>query len=156
MSSAAAFRIAALVRDLSLLPHPEGGRYARVHTSALMVQHAQTLRPACTAIRFLLAQGEVSNWHRIDADETWQWEEGGALELLGFDPQHGLQRYRLDASERGGMPSVVIAAGTWQAARPLADYCLVRCVVAPGFLWERFELLADTDPLATHLPKLAD
>ncbi|MBD7920420.1 cupin domain-containing protein [Xanthomonas bonasiae] len=155
MSTKSSTRIATLVRDLSLLPHPEGGRYARVHTSALQVQHEGITRPACTAIRFLLVRGECSDWHRIDADETWQWEEGGALELLSFDPQHGLQRYRMDASERGGLPSVVIPAGSWQAARPLDDYSLVRCVVAPGFLWERFQLLPVTDPLAAYLPKLS-
>jgi uncharacterized protein len=155
MSTKSSTRIAALLREFSLLPHPEGGRYARVHTSALQVQHDGVMRPACTAIRFLLVRGECSDWHRIDADETWQWEEGGALELLSFDPQLGLQRHRLDASGRGGLASVVIPAGSWQAARPLHDYTLVRCAVAPGFLWERFELLPATDPLAGYLPKLA-
>jgi predicted cupin superfamily sugar epimerase len=154
MSTKSSTRIAALIRDFSLLPHPEGGRYARVHTSALEVQHQGIMRPACTAIRFLLECGQVSAWHRIDADETWLWEEGGALELLSFDPQHGLQRYRLDAGGRGGLTSAVIPAGSWQAARPLDDYTLVRCVVSPGFLWERFELLPATDPLADYLPRL--
>ncbi|UYB53925.1 cupin domain-containing protein [Xanthomonas sp. AM6] len=155
MATASSSRIQALLHELSLQPHPEGGHYVRVHTSTLQVQHEGATRPACTAIRFLLARGEHSDWHRIDADETWQWEEGGALELLSFDPQHGLQRQRLDASERGGVPAVVIPAGRWQAARPLDDYCLVRCVVAPGFLWERFELLSAADPLAADLPVLA-
>lgn len=155
MPSVAA-RIATLLRELSLLPHPEGGRYARVHTSALLVQHGERERPACTAIRLLLEHGEISHWHRIDADVTWHWEEGSVLELLSFDPHYGLQRYQLDSSVRGGMPSVVIPAGTWQAARPLGRYCLLGCMVAPGFLWETFELLAASDPLAAHLPKLAD
>ncbi|MFC6838904.1 cupin domain-containing protein [Xanthomonas theicola] len=150
MATASASRIETLLRDLSLLPHPEGGRYARVHLRAAGMPRGHHA-PGLHRVRFLLARGESSDWHRIDADVTWQWEEGGALELLSFDPQHGLQRYRMDASERGGVPAVV----TCQAARPLDDGSLVRCVVAPGFfLWGCFELLSAADPLAAYLPSL--
>ncbi|MBN6151157.1 cupin domain-containing protein [Xanthomonas sp. AmX2] len=154
MSDHSAQRIADLQRDLALLPHPEGGHYVRVHTSAVEVVHAGVARAAGTAIRFLLLRGECSAWHRIDADETWHWEEGDALELLSFDAQQGLRRQRLDASARGGAAALVIPAGTWQAARPLGDYSLVRCDVAPGFVWDGFELLNDTHPLAKQLPPL--
>ena len=30
---------------------------------------------------FLLAAGERSHWHRLDADEVWQWSAGDDLEL---------------------------------------------------------------------------
>ncbi len=34
----------------------------------------------------------------------------------------------------------VVPAGAWQAARPLGDYALVSCIVAPGFDFAGFEL----------------
>jgi len=48
----------------------------------------------------------------------------------------------------------VVPAGAWQAARPLGTYALATCVVAPGFEYEGFELLAEDDPLAAHLEGL--
>ena len=38
-------------------------------------------RAASTAIYFLLAAGQVSRWHRVDAAEVWHWYGGAALEL---------------------------------------------------------------------------
>ena len=38
-------------------------------------------RPAASAILYLLAAGERSHWHRVDADEVWQLSAGDALEL---------------------------------------------------------------------------
>ena len=38
-------------------------------------------RPAASAILYLLAAGERSHWHRVDAAEIWQWSAGEALEL---------------------------------------------------------------------------
>jgi len=34
----------------------------------------------------------------------------------------------------------VVPAHAWQAARSLGDWTLVGCTVAPGFLFDRFEL----------------
>ncbi len=36
----------------------------------------------------------------------------------------------------------VVPAGMWQAARPLGDYALVGCTVAPGFEFADFSLLS--------------
>jgi predicted cupin superfamily sugar epimerase len=33
-----------------------------------------------------------------------------------------------------------VPAGAWQAAETLGAWTLVSCVVAPGFVFERFEL----------------
>jgi len=42
----------------------------------------------------------------------------------------------LDANNRAH----VIPAGAWQSARPLGEYALVGCTVAPGFEWDDFAL----------------
>ncbi|MBV6797335.1 cupin domain-containing protein [Xanthomonas euvesicatoria] len=145
---------AALIRSLDLAPHPEGGHYRRVHASARQVTDNGQTRPAMTAIRFLLSAGECSAWHRVDAEETWHWQLGDALELLTYDTcTEQVQRVVVDAAERGE-PMHVVPAGCWQAARSLGDFTLVGCTVSPGFVWEGFALLDKASPLAARLATL--
>ncbi|MBB4131910.1 MULTISPECIES: cupin domain-containing protein [unclassified Xanthomonas] len=145
---------AALIRSLDLAPHPEGGHFRRVYASARQVADNGQARPALTAIRFLLNAGERSAWHRVDAEESWHWQQGDALELLIYDEAIGqLQRVVLDAAERGE-PMQVVPAGCWQAARSLGHFTLVGCTVSPGFVWEGFSLLDAASPLAAHLATL--
>jgi len=109
-------------------------------------------RGAATAILFLLAAGERSLWHRVDAVEVWLWHAGAPLRLalsadgvaetahvLGPDcsgsaPQVGV------GSQVGVGPQAVVPAGCWQAAESLGAWTLVSCVVAPGFRFSGFEL----------------
>ncbi|MBB4707345.1 hypothetical protein XarbCFBP8130_00860 [Xanthomonas arboricola] len=145
---------ASLIRSLELAPHPEGGHFRRVYASARQVSEGDQPRPALTAIRFLLAAGESSAWHRVDAEEVWHWQQGDALELSIYDEASGqLQRLILDAAERGE-PMHVVSAGCWQAARSLGDFTLVGCTVSPGFVWEGFALLDGASLLAAHLASL--
>jgi predicted cupin superfamily sugar epimerase len=129
-------------------PHPEGGHYRRVYESA----QCSGDRPALTGIVFLLAQGECSRWHRVDADECWHWQQGGEVELLTWDASTAtLQRQRVGPYAVGSEPMRVVPAGVWQAARVVGDYCLVACTVSPGFVWQGFAMLDDTAALATQL-----
>jgi predicted cupin superfamily sugar epimerase len=49
--------------------------------------------------------------------------------------------HRLGVDVRDGEePQVVVPAGAWQAARPLGDWTLVGCIVAPAFSFDGFEL----------------
>ena len=56
-----------VIRLLELKPHPEGGHFRETFRDARTVAGG---RAASTAIYFLLARGERSHWHRIDAVET--------------------------------------------------------------------------------------
>ncbi|MBS0584286.1 MAG: cupin domain-containing protein [Proteobacteria bacterium] len=137
-------RAAELIETLRLEAHPEGGRYRRVYTSTTQLFHNGAMRPAMTAIHYLLCAGEISRWHRIDADEIWQHHEGDPIELMLFDAATGaFERRRLGRSEAATdtRPLVGVPAGVWQAARPLGDYALVGCSVAPGFDFAGFALL---------------
>ncbi|WP_345776289.1 cupin domain-containing protein [Luteimonas salinisoli] len=151
---ASAVDTAELIRSLGLQPHPEGGHYRRVYTSAAGAGDPQGGRPALSAIRYLLAAGQRSLWHRIDAEEVWHWHGGDALELLRFDPAGaGLLRQRLGAG--AGMRRVaVVPAGIWQAARPLGRYALALCTVSPGFAWAGFELAGEGHPVSGELRRL--
>ena len=44
-----------------------------------------------------------------------------------------------------------LAAGNWQAARPLGPYALVGCTVGPGFDFADFRLLAANPDLAADV-----
>ena len=99
-------------------------------------------RPVASAILFLLPAGEASHWHRVDADELWQYSAGDPLELRIAPADGGpVARHRLGPDVTAGdAVQVVVPAGAWQAARPLGAWTLVGCVVAPAFSFDGFEL----------------
>jgi len=141
-----------LIETLQLAPHPEGGHYRRVYESAKQVETNGVLRPALTSIQFLLTAGVGSRWHRVDASEVWDWQEGSAIELLMYDATaRSLSRAQLDTSARGGQLLQVVPAGIWQSARTHGDYSLVNCSVSPGFVWGGLEMLDEQSPLAGEL-----
>ena len=99
--------------------------------------------PRSTAIYFLLARGERSHWHRIDAVEIWHHYAGSALMLTIADDVR-VQVIRLGPDLAGGeQPQAVVPAHAWQAAETTGDWTLVGCTVAPGFEFAKFELAPD-------------
>lgn len=128
----------AVLAALSLQPHPEGGWYAEPWRAPA----GEGVRPASSAILYLLQRGERSHWHRVDADEIWQFSAGDALQLLiATRPGPAVEHHRLGVDfARGEEPQVVVPAGAWQAAWPLGDWTLVGCIVAPAFSFDGFEL----------------
>ncbi len=145
-------RAVELVDTLGMRPHPEGGHYVELFRSPHRVQvlDRKVERSAITAIFFLLAAGEFSRWHRVTSDEIWHYHEGDALELILLDDQ-GLRRVRLGPVARETRPSVVVTAGTWQAARCIGAYTLVGCTVGPGFDFADFSLGVDWPEVAARI-----
>jgi len=135
-----------IVRLLDLRPHPEGGFFRETFRDPVQVQGG---RAASTAIYFLLAGGQQSRWHRIDAVEVWHWYAGAALELDTSDGAQARSRVRLGTDLAGGeRPQAVVPAHIWQRARSLGAWSLVGCTVAPGFEFSSFELAdAAFDPV---------
>ena len=126
-----------VIRILDLQPHPEGGHYRQTFRDTRTIDGR---RAVSTAIYFLLARGERSHWHRVDAVETWHWHGGAPLLLEIAD---GANRSQLTLGcdlLAGERPQGVVPHGAWQAARSLGDWTLVGCTVAPGFEFEGFEL----------------
>ena len=126
-----------LIRQLALMPHPEGGHYREMFRDSADVDG----RAHSTAIYFLLGRGERSHWHRIDAVEIWHWYAGAPLELE-IAPEDGRrERVRLGSDlSSGERPQAIVPAHAWQAAQTLGDWTLCGCTVAPGFEFARFEL----------------
>ena len=97
-------------------------------------------RGAATAILFLLAAGERSHWHRVDAAELWLWHAGDALALArGEGSRHDTILLGPDLAA-GQSLQLLVRPDRWQAARPLGRWTLVSCVVAPAFEFKGFTL----------------
>lgn len=130
---------ASVIRLLGLQPHPEGGHFRETFRDAGDVPGG---RGASTAIYFLLAAGERSHWHRVDAAEVWHWYAGAPLRLDRAACDGGpVERVVLgNALASGEMPQAVVPAGHWQAAETLGAWTLVGCTVAPAFEFAGFEL----------------
>ena len=128
---------AEIVARLDLKPHPEGGHYREVFRDPKVDSNGRSLS---TAIYFLLARGERSHWHRVDAVEIWHYYAGAALNLEMADDS-GQRRVRLGPDLASGeVPQAVVPAGVWQCADCGGDWTLVGCTVAPGFEFAGFEL----------------
>jgi len=127
-----------IIRLLDLKPHPEGGHFRETFRDSRSIDG----RAASTAIYFLLARGERSDWHRVDAVEVWHFHAGSALTLeIAAHDQGPIERVALGpnlaAAER---PQAVVPAHAWQAATSTGDWTLVGCTVAPGFEFSGFTL----------------
>ena len=126
-----------VIRLLDLKPHPEGGHYRETFRDARTIDGG---RAASTAIYFLLARGERSHWHRVDAVETWHWHAGAPLELRIHDAGTSMTIRLGPDLAAGERPQGIVPTGAWQAAQSLGDWTLCGCTVAPGFEFSGFVL----------------
>ena len=126
---------------LGLAPHPEGGWYRETYRDETLLPGG---RPASSAIYFLLAAGQRSRWHRVDAAEVWHWHAGAPLQLGIAPPRGAANRVRLGADLAAGQrPQAIVPPGHWQQAESLGDWTLVGCTVAPAFEFRFFEMAPD-------------
>src|SRR5712691_4679694 len=109
---------AEVIRLLDLKPHPEGGHFCETFRDPRTVEGG---RAASTAIYFLLARGERSHWHRVDAAEAWHYHAGAALQLeIANDAGGRVERVTLGGDLAAGeRPQAIVPAHAWQAARSL-------------------------------------
>jgi hypothetical protein len=130
-------RASQLIETLGLTPHPEGGFYREVFRDDSQVLHPVkgVPRSALTHISFLLEAGTFSALHRVAQTELWHHVEGGPLELTLIAPAGAVTQQVLTPGQVAAVPPF-----WWQAARPLGDYALCGCTVAPGFDFADFEL----------------
>jgi predicted cupin superfamily sugar epimerase len=127
---------AEIIGLLGLEPHPEGGHFRQTFRDSSEISG----RVASTAIYFLLARGERSHWHRVDAAEVWHYYSGAPL-VLEMAQVDEIERVRLGPDlSAGERPQAVVPAQVWQAAESTGDWTLVGCTVAPGFEYAGFEL----------------
>ena len=127
-----------IIARLELRPHPEGGYYRETFRDQRCDQRG---RACSTSIYFLLARGERSHWHRIDAAEIWHFYAGSALTLLIAHEGCTQHRVRLGPVLATGVrPQAIVPPSAWQSAETTGDWTLVGCTVAPGFEFASFEM----------------
>ncbi len=125
-----------MIQALDLRPHPEGGHYRETWRDAPV----EGGRGTATVILFLLAIGERSHWHRVDAAELWLWHAGAPLRLEMSEGEGREQRLLGPDLAASAALQAVVPAGHWQTAESLGLWTLVSCVVAPAFQFSGFEL----------------
>ena len=138
---------AEIIETLGLVRHPEGGWYAETWRASA----PEGERPCGTAIYFLLAAGERSHWHKVDATEVWLWHAGAPLTLKLSLSDEGPAEHRTLGPDLGSMrPQIIVPPLAWQAAESQGDWTLVSCTVSPGFDFAGFTLA----PTEFDIPKL--
>jgi predicted cupin superfamily sugar epimerase len=126
-----------LIKTLGLAPHPEGGHYRETFRDE---DSGASGRAYSTAIYFLLRAGERSWKHRIDAAEIWHWYSGDPL-VLRIEQNGKAEEFILGPDIASGQrPQLIVPKHAWQSAYTLGEYTLLGCTVAPGFMFEHFEL----------------
>ena len=126
-----------VIAELGMQPHPEGGHYRETHRD----EAGHGGRSHSTAIYFLLARGERSHWHRIDAVEVWHYYAGSPLILQIAHDGGASHTVRLGPDLAAGeRPQAIVPANAWQSAESAGDCSLVGCTVAPGFEFAGFEM----------------
>lgn len=128
--------VADIIKRLDLKPHPEGGHFRETHRD----MPADGGRARSTAIYFLLAKGDRSHWHRVDAVEVWHYYAGAALELSVVEGSKEMKVRLGPDIHADEVPQAVVPARAWQAAATLGDWTLCGCTVSPGFEFDGFEL----------------
>jgi predicted cupin superfamily sugar epimerase len=129
-----------IIAQLELRPHPEGGHYRETFRDSRTDANGRALS---TAIYFLLARGEPSHWHRIDATEIWHYYAGSALILQIAHDGGAPHTVRLGPDIAAGeRPQGIVPARAWQSAESTGDWTLVGCTVSPGFEFAGFEIAA--------------
>lgn len=146
-----------LVKQLGLLPHPEGGYYSETYRSSggyTLAGEQAGYRSYSTAIYFLLTRGNFSALHRIKSDEVWHFYLGDPVHIHTISPE-GEYRCKVLGNNfsMNEIPQYVVAAGWWFGSESVGEtgYSLVGCTVAPGFDFADFEL-AEKEKLVAEFP----
>ena len=131
------------IKELKLLPHPEGGYYKENFRSAQTLKVDGEVRNLMTSIYFLLTSDKFSAFHRIKSDELWHFHEGDPIVIHSIN-KDGVLISRVLGKDiiNGQQLQFVVSAGEWFASEVIdgGEYSLVGCTVVPGFDFNDFEL----------------
>ena len=151
------------IKHLNLIPHPEGGHYKETYKSQIFLSKGDlnncvTTRRSASLIYFLLSKKEKSTFHRLKSDEIWIFNKGTSVKIYIIDKKGNLLIEKLGHDiENNEELQVFIPAESWFAAELIdkTSFCLMSCIVSPGFEWDDFEL-ADINKLIEQYPAYTD
>jgi hypothetical protein len=138
-----------IIRELKLVPHPEGGYYRETYRSKMMISEKELGKPfegsrnVSTCIYFLLTKDVFSAFHKINQDEIWHFYDGNPIHLHMISPEGEYSCVTIGRDfSKGEVPQYMVPAGYWFGSR-LAEnkaYSLLGCTVSPGFDFKDFDL----------------
>lgn len=152
------------IQHLKLKPHPEGGFYNEVFRSNIKVPKEvlpfgyKSDHRVATSIYFLLRSNDISKMHRLRSDELWYFHSGSSAKIIVIDHEGHKHTILLGSNhQKAEQLFAHIPAGNVFAAEVANpdSYCLMSCVVAPGFEFEDFEMFSKEDLIQAY-PKYAD
>ena len=135
-----------LIERFGLTPHVEGGAFRELYRDG----QPSGVRPAHGVIYYLLDEGDVSDFHVLDADEYWLHHAGPDVEIWWIDQAGSLRIERLGMGD-GAQPCALMKGGTVFGARPVAGAkgaALFSCVTVPQFTYEKYRILAKDEVLS--------
>jgi len=153
--------IEAIIKELDLKPHPEGGYFKETYRSVGTINPKDLgstysgVRHQATCIYFLLTADTFSAFHKIHQDEIWHFYQGDPIVLHMISPEGKHSSVRIGSHfSQGEIPQFVVPGGYWFAAEILnaGTYALVGCTVSPGFDFQDF-ILGDRHELVSLFPQ---
>ena len=150
-----------IIKQLNLLPHPEGGYYKETYRSKELIPENrlsnsyQGNRNVSTCIYFMLTSENFSAFHRIQQEEIWHFYLGAAILLHTISEEGTYQQFTIGNDfNKGQTPQLIVPGRHWFAAELIEkdSFALVGCTVAPGFDFTDFEL-ANRDQLLQDFPQ---
>jgi predicted cupin superfamily sugar epimerase len=154
-------RIKEIIKQLELLPHPEGGYYKETYrsdgniNSESLNDNYNGKRSYSTCIYFLLTSNDFSAFHKIEQDEIWHFHEGSPIKLHTIS-ENGIHNEYVIGNDflNGQKPQLVVDGNHWFAASVTEkdSYALVSCTVSPGFDFSDF-MLPTRNELISKFPQ---
>ena len=135
------------IRDLEMIPHPEGGYYVQTDRSATV--HGEKMLPLYTNIYFLLTKESPSHFHRLTSDELWFYHGGSPLTIHSIKPDGTYEKNVLGLLE-GQVLHHTVPAGEIFGSTVEEAYALVSCTVVPGFDFSDFRLFTEGELLKEY------
>ncbi len=152
------------IEKLNLEVHPEGGYFREFYRSDeniamnALPDRYNGNRSFSTSIYFLLKGTQISNFHRIQSDETWHFYQGTTLKLFTLENDGTLTTRLLGNNlEEGESLQITIPRNNWFGGKVVDknSFALLGCTVAPGFHFDDFEL-AKKQKLIDKFPRHKD
>lgn len=138
------------IEKLNLQKHPEGGWFKETYRSEEIIadrnlpERYGSDRCFSTCIYYMLEGNDQSVFHRLKSDEFWHFYAGtSAIRLYVISPNGILTQYLLGSnSDNEEVFQVLIPREHWFAAEltNTNGYALIGCTVAPGFVFDDFEM----------------
>ncbi|KAM9991438.1 hypothetical protein ACTFIZ_004835 [Dictyostelium cf. discoideum] len=146
------------IKKLDLKPHVEGGRFKEVLRSVEIDNQGMEI---CnfTSIYYLLNGESKSHFHRLSiSDEVWYYHFGGTLTIHCIYPDGTYEKVLLGPNEGEVLQFNVLKNTIFSASYDDNEnnqslnynYCLVGCMVCPGFQYSNFEFLKKSDLLKLY------